>query len=156
MSALFPLSCACWTRLPVFIIFHYSLPLFLNFLPLALRAPFAQSNQPAVNGWDYPALSVCFLSFFLPFSLLFFILSAEMRGDKGRSLFCHLGPCPLYHRTEMSLTSGRFSWSCFIELTVMSMFVFLESCATRYLLRVWITHSAADRRNYIWRSVCEG
>lgn len=80
---LFLLSCACWTALPVFILFHYSLPLFPNFLPLALQAPFAQSNQPAVNGWDYPAPSVSFLSFHR--SLPRFFKNSVWRNERRQS-----------------------------------------------------------------------
>lgn len=84
----FSFSCACWARLPLFILFHYSLPLFPNFLPLALRAPFAQSNQPAVNGWDYPALSVWGFFFFL-FFLFWFFWGNEWR-QKQKQAFATL------------------------------------------------------------------
>lgn len=78
---LFPFSCAYWAGLPVFILFHYSLPLFPNFFPLALRAPFAQSNQPAVNGWDYPTLSVWF-----PFLSIFLFFWGNERRQKQKLL----------------------------------------------------------------------
>lgn len=98
-------------------------PLFPNFPPLTLWAPFARSNQPTVNGWDYPAPSVCFLCSF--FSLSF--ISGKMREDKGRSRPRCLSSC--HDCSEMTLSSGWFSLYLFFMYQnhgVMSLFVYIS------------------------------
>lgn len=52
----FPLLIIFPDLLPVFIVFHYSPPLFPNFRSVGLWTPLSQSNQIVCNGFECPFL----------------------------------------------------------------------------------------------------
>lgn len=125
-----PLFCSLVSNLGVFCLLFFS----HSAVPIELGCQFSSSfitpshysliSFPSLFGHLlHKAISQQLMAGTIPLSVsgfpsfLSFFFSEEMKGDKSRSCSCYLGPHPHYDRAEMSLSSGRFSWSCFIELT---------------------------------------